>query len=308
MLTSVSVPSVASGAGSAYVKFPHPASRSRRRGRRRGPLGQRRQCLVRKRRGRGRRGDACAGVVRRGCAGGLGPGAAARWTPRGGGRGRPERRPMGDVFASAEYRRAMAAVYVRRALGTAASRAAEARERRCHVERSRNISRGRVGIDGTFPARFLGYARNDKQGPCHVERSRNISRGKVRIDGTLPERFLGFARNDKEGTCHVERSRNISRGRVRIDGTFPERFLGYLGMTNRGALIRRRSAAAPSPRGRGDMSAPCASASDSRFRRTTALDETRTASVPASVDELQQALRGEMYVADRALAMSVYLR
>ncbi len=35
--------------------------------------------------------------------------------------------------------------------------------------------------------------------------------------------------------------------------------------------------------------------------------ETRTDPVPASVDELQQALRGEMYVADRALAMSVYL-
>ncbi len=37
------------------------------------------------------------------------------------------------------------------------------------------------------------------------------------------------------------------------------------------------------------------------------MDETRTGPVPASVDELQQALRGEMYVADRALAMSVYL-
>ena len=37
------------------------------------------------------------------------------------------------------------------------------------------------------------------------------------------------------------------------------------------------------------------------------LAETRSNSVPASVDELQQALRGEMYVADRALAMSVYL-
>ena len=37
------------------------------------------------------------------------------------------------------------------------------------------------------------------------------------------------------------------------------------------------------------------------------LDETPTASPPASVDELQQALRGGMYVADRALAMSVYL-
>jgi len=37
------------------------------------------------------------------------------------------------------------------------------------------------------------------------------------------------------------------------------------------------------------------------------LDETRTNPAPASVDELQKALRGEMYVADRALAMSVYL-
>ena len=37
------------------------------------------------------------------------------------------------------------------------------------------------------------------------------------------------------------------------------------------------------------------------------MDETRSNSVPTSVDELQQALRGEMYVADRALAMSVYL-
>ena len=31
--------------------------------------------------------------------------------------------PMSDIFASAEYRRAMAEVYVRRALGTAVSRA-----------------------------------------------------------------------------------------------------------------------------------------------------------------------------------------
>ena len=37
------------------------------------------------------------------------------------------------------------------------------------------------------------------------------------------------------------------------------------------------------------------------------MDETRTDSAPTSVDELQQALRGEMYIADRALAMSVYL-
>ena len=31
--------------------------------------------------------------------------------------------PMSDIFASAEYRRAMAAVYTRRALGAAVSRA-----------------------------------------------------------------------------------------------------------------------------------------------------------------------------------------
>ena len=44
-----------------------------------------------------------------------------------------------------------------------------------------------------------------------------------------------------------------------------------------------------------------------RFRRTQKLDETPTASVPTSVDELQATLRDEMYVADRGLAMSVYL-
>ena len=37
------------------------------------------------------------------------------------------------------------------------------------------------------------------------------------------------------------------------------------------------------------------------------MDETPIASVPTSVDELQAALRDEMYVADRGLAMSVYL-
>ena len=37
------------------------------------------------------------------------------------------------------------------------------------------------------------------------------------------------------------------------------------------------------------------------------MDETPTASVPTSVDELQATLRNEMYVADRGLAMSVYL-
>ena len=37
------------------------------------------------------------------------------------------------------------------------------------------------------------------------------------------------------------------------------------------------------------------------------MDKTPTASVPTSVDELQATLRDEMYVADRGLAMSVYL-
>ena len=37
------------------------------------------------------------------------------------------------------------------------------------------------------------------------------------------------------------------------------------------------------------------------------MDETRIAPMPASVDELQATLRDELYVADRGLAMSVYL-
>ena len=37
------------------------------------------------------------------------------------------------------------------------------------------------------------------------------------------------------------------------------------------------------------------------------MDETHIAPMPASVDELQATLRDELYVADRGLAMSVYL-
>ena len=37
------------------------------------------------------------------------------------------------------------------------------------------------------------------------------------------------------------------------------------------------------------------------------MEQTRAVSMPASVDDLQAALRKEMYVADRGLAMSVYL-
>ena len=37
------------------------------------------------------------------------------------------------------------------------------------------------------------------------------------------------------------------------------------------------------------------------------MEQTRAVSMPASVDDLQDALRKELYVADRGLAMSVYL-
>ena len=37
------------------------------------------------------------------------------------------------------------------------------------------------------------------------------------------------------------------------------------------------------------------------------MEQTPVASPPASVDELQAALRNELYVADRSLAMSIYL-
>ena len=40
---------------------------------------------------------------------------------------------------------------------------------------------------------------------------------------------------------------------------------------------------------------------------TRKLEQTTAASIPTSVDDLQAALRKELYVADRALAMSIYL-
>ena len=123
VLTSVSVPSVPSGAGSAYVKFPHPASRY-------AVVGAAAILVV--------SGGACssASVVVGGVeakparassveaalvgsdlsSGALAAAAAAVAGDLSGD-------AMGDVFASAEYRRAMAAVYVRRALAAAASRA-----------------------------------------------------------------------------------------------------------------------------------------------------------------------------------------
>ena len=123
VLTSVSAPSVPSGSGSAYVKFPHPASRY-------AVVGVAAVLSV--------SGGTCsaasvvvggveakparASSVEAALAGSdLSDGAldAAAAAVAGDLNGDP----MGDVFASAEYRRAMAAVYVRRALGAAASRA-----------------------------------------------------------------------------------------------------------------------------------------------------------------------------------------
>lgn len=123
VLTSISVPSVPSGAGSAYVKFPHPASRY-------AVVGAAAILAV--------NGGTCssasvavggvettparASSVEAALAGSdlsdaaLDAAAAAVAGDLNGD-------PMGDVFASAEYRRAMASVYVRRALGAAASRA-----------------------------------------------------------------------------------------------------------------------------------------------------------------------------------------
>ena len=74
VLTSVSVPSLPAGSGSAYCKFPHPGIALLRRGRR-GHRDRGGRTLHGCLRGRGRRrDDADAGVVRGGGPGGLGPG------------------------------------------------------------------------------------------------------------------------------------------------------------------------------------------------------------------------------------------
>ena len=123
VLTSISVPSVPSGAGSAYVKFPHPASRY-------AVVGAAAILAV--------SGGTCssasvavggvettparASSVEAALAGSDLSAAALDAAAAAVG-GDLNGDPMGDVFASAEYRRAMASVYVRRALGAAASRA-----------------------------------------------------------------------------------------------------------------------------------------------------------------------------------------
>ena len=128
ILTGVSVPSVPSGAGSAYVKFPHPASRY-------AVVGAAVIVAV--------QGGSCssASVVIGGVEttptrassvesaltgsdlseGALDAAAAALAGDFAGD-------PMSDIFASEEYRKAMAAVYLRRALGVAV-RAQASREK-----------------------------------------------------------------------------------------------------------------------------------------------------------------------------------
>ena len=123
VLTSVSVPSLPSGSSSAYVKFPHPASRY-------SVVGA--AAIVTVQGGRCSSASVVVGgvettptrasSVEAALAGSdlgeeaLDAAAAALADDFTGD-------PMSDIFASAEYRRAMAAVYTRRALGAAVSRA-----------------------------------------------------------------------------------------------------------------------------------------------------------------------------------------
>ena len=123
VLTSVSVPSLPAGSGSAYAKFPHPASRY-------SVVGA--AVIVTVEGGRCASASVVVGgvettptrasSVEAALAGSdLSDGAldaaagalAADFTGD----------PMSDIFASAEYRQAMAVVYARRALGAAVSRA-----------------------------------------------------------------------------------------------------------------------------------------------------------------------------------------
>ncbi len=123
ILTSVSVPGVAAGAGTAYVKFSHPASRY-------SVVGAAAIVSV--------SGGTCssASVVVGGvestptrassveaALAGSGVDGDALAAAAGAVSGDFQGDAMGDVYASSEYRQAMAAVYVRRALEAAVSRA-----------------------------------------------------------------------------------------------------------------------------------------------------------------------------------------
>ena len=95
VLTSISVPSVPSGAGSAYVKFPHPASRYAVVGAAAIVTVSGGTCSSASVVVGGVESTPAPGVVRRGCAGGLGPERCRDGCRGGGGRGRPERRRDG---------------------------------------------------------------------------------------------------------------------------------------------------------------------------------------------------------------------
>ena len=123
VLTSVSVSSLPSGSGSAYVKFPHPASRYSVVGAAVIVTVQGGRCALARVAVGGiettptRASSVEAALVGSDLSDGALDAAAASLANDLTGD------PMSDIFASAEYRQAMAAVYTRRALGVAVSRA-----------------------------------------------------------------------------------------------------------------------------------------------------------------------------------------
>ena len=123
IVTSVSVPGVPAGSGSAYVKFPHPASRY-------AVVGA--AAIVAVEGGRCSSATVVVGGVEatpvqassvEQALVGSDLGDAALDAAASAVTGDLGGDPMSDIFASAEYRRAMAEVYVRRAIATAVSRA-----------------------------------------------------------------------------------------------------------------------------------------------------------------------------------------
>ena len=123
VLTSVSVPSLPSGSGSAYVKFPHPASRYSVVGAavivtvQGGRCSSARVAIGGVETTPTRASSVEAALVGSDLSEGALDAAVGALADDFTGD------PMSDIFASAEYRRAMAAVYARRALGAAVSRA-----------------------------------------------------------------------------------------------------------------------------------------------------------------------------------------
>ena len=123
ILTGVSVPSIPSGAGSAYLKFPHPASRYAVVGAAVIIAAQDGACSSASVVVGGvettptRAASVEAALVGSDLSDGALDAAAAALA------GDLTGDPMSDIFASDEYRKAMAEVYLRRALGIAVSRA-----------------------------------------------------------------------------------------------------------------------------------------------------------------------------------------